>query len=49
VLRSAKLQDHNSFDNPEKIRPIAFTGARLNGNNLVVKIPAFSVVVLEIK
>ena len=49
VLRSAKLQDHNSFDNPGKIRPVGFTGATLNGNNLVVKIPAFSVVVLEIK
>jgi alpha-N-arabinofuranosidase len=49
ILRSGKLQDHNSFDNPEKIKPVAFTNARLNGNNLVVKIPAFSVAILEIK
>jgi alpha-N-arabinofuranosidase len=49
ILRSGKLQDHNSFDNPEKIKPVVFINATLNGNTLVVRIPAFSVVVLEIK
>jgi alpha-N-arabinofuranosidase len=49
ILQSGKLQDHNTFDNPGKIKPVAFTGAVLNGNKLVVKLPAFSVVVLEIK
>jgi alpha-N-arabinofuranosidase len=49
ILRSAKLQDHNSFDNPEKIKPASFTNTTMNGKNLIVKIPAFSVVVLEIK
>lgn len=49
ILRSDKLQDHNSFDNPQKVKPVAFSGATLNGNTLSVKIPAFSVVVLELK
>lgn len=49
ILRSDKLQDHNTFDNPQKIEPSAFTGAVLNGNSLVVKMPPFSVVVLELK
>jgi alpha-N-arabinofuranosidase len=49
ILQSGKLQDHNTFDSPGKIKPVAFTGAVLNGNKLVVKLPAFSVVVLEIK
>jgi alpha-L-arabinofuranosidase len=49
ILRSDKLQDHNTFDNADKIKPVAFTNATLNANNLIVKIPAFSVVVLEIK
>jgi alpha-L-arabinofuranosidase len=49
ILRSGKLQDHNSFDNPEKIKPALFNGAMLNGNNLTVKIPPFSVVVLMLK
>jgi alpha-N-arabinofuranosidase len=49
ILRSGKLQDYNSFDNPKKINPVAFTNATLKGNGLMVKIPPFSVVVLEIK
>jgi alpha-L-arabinofuranosidase len=49
ILRSDKIQDHNTFNNPGKIKPASFNEARLNGNNLTLKIPAFSVVVLEIK
>jgi alpha-L-arabinofuranosidase len=49
ILRSEKLQDHNSFDNPEKIKPVLFTNAALNGSSLSVKVPPFSVVVLELK
>jgi alpha-N-arabinofuranosidase len=49
VLRSAKLQDFNSFQSPEKIKPAAFTGATLKDGKLNVKLPPFSVVVLELK
>lgn len=49
ILQSGKLQDYNSFDNPQKIKPSVFTNATLNGNNLSVKIPPFSVIVLELK
>jgi alpha-N-arabinofuranosidase len=49
ILRSDKLQDHNSFDNPGKIKPAVFTNAVLNRHDLSVKIPPFSVVVLELK
>ena len=49
ILRSDKLQDHNTFDNPEKIKPAGFTEAMLNGSNLSVRIPPFSVIVLELK
>ncbi|MBL7856614.1 MAG: alpha-N-arabinofuranosidase [Cyclobacteriaceae bacterium] len=49
ILTSAKLQDFNSFDNPEKIKPAGFKGAILKANNLTAKIPPFSVVVLELK
>jgi len=49
ILRADRLQDHNTFDNPQKIKPSVFTGAGLNGNTLSVKIPPFSVVVLELK
>jgi alpha-N-arabinofuranosidase len=49
ILTSAKLQDHNSFESPDKIKPAAFQGATLKGKTLSVKMPPFSVVVLELK
>jgi alpha-N-arabinofuranosidase len=49
ILTSAKLQDYNSFDNPVKIKPADFKGAALKGNTISVKLPPFSVVVLELK
>jgi len=49
ILHSEKLQDHNSFDNPEKIKPTVFNGANISGSKLTLKMPAFSVIVLELK
>ncbi|MEP6927052.1 MAG: alpha-N-arabinofuranosidase [Ginsengibacter sp.] len=49
ILTSEKLQDHNSFDNPEKIKPALFNNASLSGNTLKLTMPPFSVVVLELK
>lgn len=48
ILASAKLQDYNSFDQPNKIQPAAFKGASIKGNTLSVKMPPFSVVVLQL-
>ena len=49
ILSSAKLQDHNTFEIPDKIKPAVFKGASISGNMLKVKLPPFSVVVLEVK
>ena len=49
VLYSDKLQDHNTFDNPDKIRLQPFSDTKLYGTKLQVKLPPFSVVVLELK
>ncbi|MCC9165787.1 alpha-N-arabinofuranosidase [Pontibacter harenae] len=49
ILASKSIQDYNSFDNPNKIKPANFKGAKLRGNNLNVELPPFSVVVLELK
>jgi alpha-N-arabinofuranosidase len=49
ILNSEKLQDHNSFDSPQKVKPVAFTKATLNNNTLKVTLPAHAVVVLELK
>jgi len=48
ILTSAKLQDYNSFDDPEKIKPADFKGAEWKGDSVHVKLPPFSVVVLEL-
>ncbi len=49
VLTSEKLQDFNSFETPDKIKPTAFKDASLSGNTLKVKLPAHAVVVLALK
>ncbi|MGK9368727.1 alpha-N-arabinofuranosidase [Melioribacter sp. Ez-97] len=49
ILTSEKVQDHNTFENPEKIKPASFNGFKLSGNKLQVELPATSVVVLELE
>jgi alpha-N-arabinofuranosidase len=49
LLTSPKFTDINTFDQPGKVRPALFTGARKAGDELVVELPAQSVVVLELK
>lgn len=49
ILKSAKLQDYNTFAEPNKIAPQAFRGFRASGDLLTVELPPFSVVVLEVK
>ncbi|MFT3824804.1 MAG: alpha-N-arabinofuranosidase [Chitinophagaceae bacterium] len=49
IITSAKLQDCNTFEQPDKIKPVVFNGASLKGGSLQVKLPPFSVVVLTLK
>lgn len=49
VLKSGKLQDHNSFDHPQSVQPAPFNEARIEGGSLKLTLPPFSVVVLELK
>lgn len=49
ILQSGKVQDHNSFEQPQKIKPAPFTGASIESGNLRLTLPPFSVVVLELK
>ena len=49
ILTSSQLQDHNTFEAPDKIKPAPYNGATLTGNNIQLKLPPFSVVVLELK
>ncbi len=49
VLKSDKIQDHNTFQNPNKILPAAFSAASIKGNVLSVTLPPASVVMLELR
>ena len=49
ILTSPKLQDHNTFEAPDKIKPASFKGMTLTGGVLKGKLPPFSVVVLELR
>ena len=42
------IQAHNTFDDPEHVRPVVFEGARLEGERLLATLPPRSVTVLEL-
>ncbi|MFI1744639.1 alpha-N-arabinofuranosidase [Thalassobellus sediminis] len=47
IISSKKLQDYNSFDNPENIQPTNYKGFKIKNGKLHVVVPPFSVIVLE--
>jgi alpha-L-arabinofuranosidase len=49
ILTSANITDINTFDQPDKIHLENFKGAKKDGDNLVVVLPAKSVVTLELE
>ena len=49
ILSSRNIQDHNSFEQPDKVKPMVFTGASLKDKFLTITLPPASVVVLEIR
>jgi len=48
ILTSAKVQDHNTFDNPARVAPETFNDASLSEGNIKVNMPPNSVIVLEL-
>jgi alpha-N-arabinofuranosidase len=49
VLGSETLQDHNSFEEPDKIKPVEFKDYSYKNEKLLVRIPAFSVLMLDLR
>lgn len=49
ILSSKKLQDHNSFEEPEKIKPVVFNDYSLSNGKISINLPATSVVVITLK
>ena len=47
ILRSGKLQDHNSFEEPNKIEPKEYNDVKFKKGILEVEMPPFSVIMLE--
>jgi alpha-N-arabinofuranosidase len=48
ILASAKVNDYNSFEDPEKITPKEFKGATLKDNAIAINMPSASVIVLAL-
>lgn len=49
ILTSARIQDHNTFEKPDLVKPAVLKTAQLRGNKLTVTLPPFSVAVLELR
>ena len=49
ILTSKKINDYNDFEHPDVVKPQAFNDAKVKKNTLTVKIPAKSIVVLNLK
>jgi alpha-N-arabinofuranosidase len=48
ILTAPVMNAHNTFENPDNIKPATFTGATIKGDGLQVSMPPMSVVVLTI-
>jgi alpha-N-arabinofuranosidase len=48
ILKSPELNSYNSFDQPDRVKPVIFNGAKVSKNILRLTMPAGSIVVLEI-
>lgn len=49
ILRSDRIQAYNEFGKTPAVAPVPFKGATLNRGSLSIKIPAASIVVLEVR
>lgn len=49
ILTSKNISDYNDFNNPDVVKPVPFKDVKVKRNTLKVKIPAKSIVVLNIK
>ena len=49
ILTSASINDHNTFEKPDAVKPATFDGAKIEKGQLKIDLPAKSIVVLEVK
>jgi len=48
VLRAAAMNAHNTFEAPNAVQPVAFSSARLSGDEIEITMTKMSVVALEV-
>lgn len=48
ILTSGSINDHNTFEQPDRVQPAVFKGAKIENGKLQVILPARSIVVLEV-
>lgn len=49
ILTSARIQDHNTFQQPETVKPKKFEQIAVHGQIATVRIPSASIIVLTVK
>jgi alpha-N-arabinofuranosidase len=49
IVTGATMDAHNSFEQPDVVKPEAFTGAQVSGGTLTATLPPMSVVVLDLR
>lgn len=49
IITADSMNAHNTFEQPEVIKPVEFTGVTVENNKLAIKLPAMSVVTLAVK
>ena len=49
ILTSANLTDYNSFEKPNIVKPASFKEVKINKGIMKVKLPAKSIVTLELQ
>jgi alpha-N-arabinofuranosidase len=49
ILTAKDMTDHNTFEHPDAVKPVPFKDAKLNKDVLTLKLPAKSIVTLELQ
>lgn len=49
ILTAEEINSHNTFEDPEVVKPVKFKGAVIKKNTLLAEIPAKSIIVFEIR
>jgi alpha-N-arabinofuranosidase len=48
ILTAPKMNTHNTFEKPDTLKPVKFYDVKLKGDELIIKMPSKSIVVLEL-